>query len=183
MGPEAEAAVREFVAARGPALYRTAYLLVGNAHDAEDLTQAALVQVIDAWERIQRRDAPELYARRVLVNLAARRWRRLRMHADLIAKEAPRRHAPDHAEDAVTRDLVSLAVRSLPIRMRAVVVLRFYDDLSIADTAAVLGVSAGTVKSQTTKALGHLRASLEPPEPDLTDPTSDAGPAAARSTA
>ena len=183
MRPEAEAAVREFVAARGPALYRTAYLLVGNAHEAEDLTQATLVQVIDAWDRIQRRDAPELYARRVLVNLAARRWRRLRMHADLMAQQALRRDAPDHAEDTVTRDLVSLAVRSLPIRMRAVVVLRFYDDLSIADTATVLGVSAGTVKSQTTKALTHLRQRLEPPDPDLTEPTGDAGPTTARSRA
>lgn len=178
MRPEAEAGVREFIAARGAALYRTAYLLVGNPHEAEDLTQSALVQVIGAWDRIERRDAPELYARRVLVNLAARRWRRLRVHADLLARQAQRRDVPDHAEDAVTRDLVSLAVRSLPIRMRAVVVLRFYDDLSIADTAVVLGVSAGTVKSQTSKALAHLRESLEPPAPELPDPTNDAGPTA-----
>lgn len=168
MRPEAEVELRAFVTARGPALYRTAFLLVGDAHDAEDLAQATLVEVIGAWQRIRRVDAPEVYARRVLVNLAARRWRRLRMHADIVARQDVPPPAPDPSDDAVLRDVVGVAVRSLPMRMRAVVVLRFYDDLSVAETAAVLGVSTGTVKSQSSKALAHLRVRLNQSDFPLT---------------
>lgn len=183
MRPDAEQEVRAFVAARGAALYRTAYLLVGDPYEAEDLTQSALVQVTGAWDRIRRRDAPEVYARRVLVNLAARRWRRLRTYADLLARERPPTTAPDPADAAVLRDAVTAAIRSLPIRMRAVIVLRYYDDLSEADTAAVLGVSIGTVKSQTSKALTHLRNRLEPTDLSLSVPArGQATPATPRST-
>lgn len=173
MRPEAEQELRGFVAARGAALYRTAYLLVGDPHEAEDLTQAVLVQLIGSWDRIHRRDAPEVYARRVLINLAARRWRRLRAYGDLLARERPRTTTSDHADTAVLNDAISAAIRSLPVRMRAVMVLRFYDDLSEADTAAALGISAGTVKSQTSKALAHLRRRLDPTDLTLSPPVRD----------
>ena len=162
MQSDAENDVREFVAARTLSLYRTAFLLVGDSHEAEELTQAALVQVIDSWDKIRRRDAPEVYARRVLINLAAQRWRRLRAYRDLIGRQPRPGSTPDPAESIVVRNAMAAAVRSLPMRMRAVIVLRYYDDLSEAEVAAILGVTSGTVKSQTSKALAHLRARLEP---------------------
>ena len=162
MRAESQDEVRAFVAARGPALYRSAFLLVGNAAEAEDLVQATLVRVIAAWDRIRRRDAPEVYARRIMVNLAASRWRRLRAYASLTRLTTPTGDEPDPADAAVLRAAMWTAIQSLPVKMRAVVVLRYYEDLSELEIAAVLGCSAGTVKSQSSKALARLRARLEP---------------------
>lgn len=152
-----ERQVRDFVVARGASLYRTAYLLVHDNDEAEDLVQSTLVQLITAWSRISRRDAPEVYARRVLVNLAIRRLRRRRTLREVMSKLGPLDPAPDHADMVASGTDVASALGSLPPRMRAVVVLRFYDDLSVAETADALGVTVGTVKSQTSKALVHLR--------------------------
>lgn len=154
--------VRAFIAARRPALYRSAYLLVGNSPDAEDLVQATLVRVITAWDRIQRRDAPEVFARRVMVNLAASRWRRLKTYAAIVHRTAPAGDEPDIADAAAVRDAMWAAIQSLPVRRRAVVVLRYYEDLSEIEIAAVLGCSTGTVKSQSSKALARLRIQMEP---------------------
>lgn len=162
MRRESRDEVQAFVAARRPTLYRTAYLLVGNVPDAEDLVQATLVRVIAAWDRIQRRDAPEVFARRVMVNLAASRWRRLKTYAAIAHRAAtPARDEPDLAVAAVERDAMWAAIQSLPVRMRAVVVLRYYEDLSEIEIAAVLGCSTGTIKSQSSKALAHLRTHIE----------------------
>lgn len=162
MRAERNEEVPAFVAARRPALYRSAFLLVGNAPDAEDLVQATMVRVIASWDRIRRRDVPEVYARRVMVNLAASRWRRLRSYASLTRLTPPTGDEPDPSDAAVVRDAMWAAIQSLPVKMRAVVVLRYYEDLSEREIAAVLGCSAGTVKSQSSKALARLRVRLEP---------------------
>ena len=165
MRPRSQDEVRAFVEARRPALYRSAYLLVGNAPDAEDFVQATLVRVIGAWDRIQRRDAPEVFARRVMVNLAASRWRRLKTHALAVRRAVPSSLEPDPAEATTERDAMWEAIKALPVGMRAVVVLRYYEDLSEAQIATVLGCSPGTVKSQSSKALHHLRAPLSARSP------------------
>ncbi len=167
MRTESRDEVRAFIAARRPALYRSAYLLVGNSPDAEDLVQATLVRVITAWDRIQRRDAPEVFARRVMVNLAASRWRRLKTYAAIAHRTRPTGDEPDIADAAAVRDAMWAAIQSLPLRIRAVVVLRYYEDLSEVEIAAVLGCSTGTVKSQSSKALARLRSQMEPTDLSL----------------
>ena len=141
----------QFVAARSAALLRTAYLLTGNHHDAEDLVQIALVKAVPAWARIQ--DDPEPYVRRILVRENISRWRRRRW------REV---HVPDvpdagHGEDGTDRLALARALASLAPRQRAVIVLRYYEDLTERETAELLGVSVGTVKSQARDALARLR--------------------------
>lgn len=149
-----------YVAAARPRLYRAAYLLCGDAHRAEDLVQVALAKLYVAWPRAARADSIDAYVRRILVNVhrdeTRRPWRR----------EKP---VEDHDLDgvAVARDLESEdelldALRELPPGQRRVVVLRHYWGLSVDETAADLGVSSGTVKSQTAAALARLRTLLEP---------------------
>lgn len=157
----ATSAVDEFVRASWAGLYRSAYLLTGSAHDAEDAVQTALAVVVERWETIRRTDDPAVYARRVLANHAYRRARRRRLELDrllhLRSSEQTRRGPTDPGEDLVRRDELFVALQELPPRMRAAVVLRFLEDLSEKDTAAALGCSVGTVKSQTSKALAQLR--------------------------
>lgn len=165
--------IRAFVEAQRGPLYRTAYLMVGDPHDAEDLLQATLVKVVSAWQRIERRDRPEVFARRVMVNLAINRWRRRRTAEAYLGRQFEDRPSADAdpAVDVARRDAVWAALRTLPPRMRAVLVLRYFEDLTEADTAAVLHCSVGTVKSQTSKALSRLRNRLQPHDltlsPDL----------------
>lgn len=149
----------EFVAARSRALLRTAYLLTRNRSLAEDLLQTALLKCWQAWGRIDDGD-PEAYVRRVVVTTYVSWWRR-RSRGEVPTQELPESVAPPGGPEQ--RDLVWQALGRLPRRQRAVVVLRYYEDLSEADIARVLGVSRGTVKSQCSKALAHLRvdASLE----------------------
>jgi RNA polymerase sigma-70 factor (sigma-E family) len=147
---------REFVAARSAALLRTAYLLAGDWATAEDLLQTALTKTYLAWKRLGEIEAVEPYARRVLVNTATSWWRR-RWHGEKPTEVLPERAAPDQLEEQLERDLLWRHVKALPARQRAVLVLRFYEDLSEAQTAALLNISAGTVKSQTSRALTTLR--------------------------
>ncbi len=147
----------EYVAARHSVLRRSAYLLCGDVHQADDLVQATLVKVVTARRRLPRIDSLDAYTRRTLHNtfISSRRrlWRREHPHADL----------PDSAVAGPDVDL-GLAVRDalqlLPSRQRAVVVLRFWEDLSVQATADVLGIGEGTVKSHTSRALATLRAAL-----------------------
>jgi RNA polymerase sigma-70 factor (sigma-E family) len=144
----------EFVTARSGRLLRTAYLLTRDHGLAEDLLQTALAKAWFAWGRIQR--DPEPYVRKVLVNTYATWWRR-KWNGEQPVEELPDQGHPDHAEGAgVSRDLWE-ALGRLPRRQRAVVVLRFFEDLSEAETARILDCSPGTVKSQTSKALAKLR--------------------------
>lgn len=144
-----------FVTARGPRLLRAAWLLTGDAHLAEDLVQTVLAKMWPKWHRIAEEN-PEAYARRALVNTFSswwqRRWR----------GEVPHGELPDFATADVFAGIdlqhsLAAAVRALPTRQRAVVVLRYFEDLSVEETAEVLGCRPGTVKSQAIKALRALR--------------------------
>ncbi|MGW4502553.1 SigE family RNA polymerase sigma factor [Micromonospora sp. NPDC004336] len=147
---------RDFVAARSGALLRTAYLLSGDWATAEDLLQTALTKTYLAWKRLGGIEAIEPYARRVMVNTSTSWWRR-RWHGERPTETLPERAAVDEIEQQLDRDLLWRHLSALPTRQRAVLVLRYYEDMSEAQTAALLGISPGTVKSQTSRALGTLR--------------------------
>jgi RNA polymerase sigma-70 factor (sigma-E family) len=162
---------RQFVAARSASLLRIAYLLVGDWAHAEDMLQASLTKTYLAWRRLGQIEAVDAYARRVLVNTATSWWRR-RWHGERPTAELPERAQPDLADQRAEREALWRQVRTLPARQRAVLVLRFYEDMTEAETARVLGVSVGTVKSQSARALSTLRQRLAV---DGIEPASTAG--------
>ncbi|NLU76194.1 SigE family RNA polymerase sigma factor [Streptomyces sp. HNM0575] len=148
-----------YVRARGPVLLRTARSLTANRCDAEDLLQTALAKTYLAWERIEDHRALDGYVRKALLNTRTSQWRKRRVD-EFVCDELPEpepQQGPDPAEAQAVRDALWHAVLKLPARQRAMVVLRFYEDLSEAQTAAVLGVSVGTVKSAVSRALVKLR--------------------------
>ncbi|MEH0938247.1 SigE family RNA polymerase sigma factor [Micromonospora psammae] len=147
----------DFVRTRSVTLLRVAYLLTGDRNAAEDLLQEVLEQVYVRWRRV--RTTPEAYARKALVNRAANRWRRRarRPERALAEHDGVRQ---DHADDVATREGIVAALRTLPPRQRATVVLRYLEDLSVTDVAAALGCSEGAVKSNTSRGLARLRESL-----------------------
>ncbi len=148
---------REFVGARSGALVRSAWLLTGDEAEAEDLVQTALAKTWSRWSGVVRQDAPEAYVRRVMLSTFLT-WRRRRWRGELSVAAVPERADPRDAFAGVDlRPSVQAALRGLPPRQRAVIVLRFFDDLTEAQTADVLGCSVGTVKSQSAKALAKLR--------------------------
>jgi RNA polymerase sigma-70 factor (sigma-E family) len=152
----------EFVASRTPALSRTAYLLTGDHHLAEDLLQTALLQAARHWERIEA--APEAYVRRILYHQNISWWRRRRIaEAPLGSYDAP---AAGSATDPDLRLTLEQALARLTPKQRTVLVLRFFEDLTEVQAAAALGVTAGTVKSTTRQALGRIRV-LAPELADL----------------
>ena len=142
-----------FVVARSQTLLRTAYLLVRDEALAEDLLQTALTKAWFAWGRIE--GEPERYVRRILVNTSASWWRR-RWHRERPTADLPERRTPDSRDASGDQDLWD-AVGRLPARQRAVVVLRYLEDRTEAETADLMGCSVGTVKSQCSKALAKLR--------------------------
>lgn len=146
----------EFVASRGDALWRSAWLLTGDAHLAEDLVQTALGKSYPAFERIVRDGSFEAYVRRIMFTTYAAWWRR-RWNVERPTAELPESTGPAPTSEA-KQDLVA-ALGALPRGQRAVVVLRFFEDLTEKQTAELLGVSIGTVKSQNARALAALRAS------------------------
>ena len=163
---EDEAAFRQFVAARLSAMSRVAYLLAGDHHGAEDLVQSSLVQLARHWRRVSSADHPDAYVRRVIYHEHVSAWRRHR-DAEIPVPRAPEPGAtPDVADAAVRRLVLRQALARLTPRQRAVLVLRFFEDMSEAETAEVLRCSVGTVKSQTSHALGRLRG-LAPELADL----------------
>lgn len=152
-----DAQYAEFVSARWSALYRTAYLLTGAHADAEDLLQTALVKVYAAWPKVRRVDQPEAYVRKMVLNAFISSRRTLRWKRERLT-EAP----PDLAAAGVEglldeRLMLWPQVAELPPRQRAVIVLRYYEDLSEKQIAAALGCSVGTVKSTASDALKSLR--------------------------
>ncbi len=151
----------DFMAARWGPLYRTAYLLTGDPHEAEDLLQGVLARTCVRWDSLRDHGAADAYVRRGMVNQMTRQWPRRR-------REVPTEVLPDVGHLGgldVRADHLALweEIRRLPPRMRATLVLRYVEDLTEADTAHALGCSIGSVKSQTHHALKRLRAAL----PDL----------------
>ncbi|MBC7274176.1 MAG: SigE family RNA polymerase sigma factor [Streptomyces sp.] len=157
MQAELEDRFQEFVRARWSHLVRTAYLLTGDAHHAEDLTQTALAKAYRSWRRVSRSDNPDAYVRRMLVTCNRDRFRKRRVTEALTAAP-PERAGRDEAVARVDeRRALLAALAQLPKRQRAVVVLRYWEDLSEAEVAETLGCSPGTVKSQASKGLAKLR--------------------------
>lgn len=152
-GGRPEAGFTEFVTEAQQRLYRQAYLLCGERHDAQDLVQATLVKLFLAWRRV---DNPYAYAQRTMVRTFLAERRRLRRQQELHRLAGPA-SSPANDADVGTRRTVLDALAALPPRMRAVVVLRYWEDLSVEQAAAALGCSTGTVKSSSSKALTHLR--------------------------
>jgi RNA polymerase sigma-70 factor (sigma-E family) len=153
-----EAAFEAFVAERSGDLLRTAVLLTRDRHHAEDLVQTALVKAYRRWSRIDGSD-PYPYVRRLLVTSAAS-WRRLRGTQEIVSLPAHDPAGPDETEAFAERDRMTEALATLPPRMRAVLVLRYSEDLSEAATAEALGCSIATVKTQTNRGLARLRVLL-----------------------
>lgn len=161
MKAEHEAAFEAFVAARSDDLLRVGYLLTADRGHAEDLLQTALLKAYRHWGRIAGED-PYPYVRKVLVTSAAN-WRRRRSTQEIVSLPAHDSPEPDQTNAVAERDAMAAALATLPPRMRAVLVLRYGEDLSEAATATALGCSVNTVKSQTTRGLARLRDALPSP--------------------
>ena len=156
MGIEDDDDYRDFVVARWRPLLRTAYLLTGDAGRAEDLLQTALARLWLVWPRVKN-DAPEAYVRKILANTSASWWRR-RWHGELPTEHLPERTAGSElADSSAARDEMRVALAVLSPRQRAVVVLRYAEDLSEQQVAEMLGVSVGTVKTLASRGLARLR--------------------------
>lgn len=144
-----------FVRARTPALLRTAFLLTGDQHRAEDLVQDALIRTHRAWARL-RESNPDAYTRKVMYHLNISWWRRGGT-SELPTDHIPDRGAPSRSDETISKIALRTALAQLTSRQRAVIVLRFFEDVTEAEAADLLGVTVGTIKSQTSKALARLR--------------------------
>jgi RNA polymerase sigma-70 factor (sigma-E family) len=152
-----DAQFEAYMSARQPSLLRTAYLLTGDRHAAEDLVQTAFAKLYLSWDKVQRRELLDGYVRRILVNENNSLWRRAWKRKEVATDDVPDYiGVQDHHDDG-QRSAVWEFVQTLPKKQRAVIVLRFYEDLSEAETAQVLGISVGTVKSQASRALASMR--------------------------
>jgi RNA polymerase sigma-70 factor (sigma-E family) len=148
----------EFVATRGTSLFRIAHLTCASRDEAEDVLQSALEKAYRNWGRLHAGSDPEPYVRRIIVNTAISRARRHAILQILSTHAPPDTPAPDVLSGVELRQVLMIGLRALPPRQRAVMVLRFFEDLTEAQTAGILGCSIGTIKSQTSKALSRLRA-------------------------
>lgn len=160
MGVVDRVAFGDYVRTRGGALLRAAQALTGNRADAEDLVQSTLVKTYQSWDSITDPAALDTYVRRIMINTHISGWRRRRVD------EYPTDELPDEPEADLTgnsdlHELVQRALDRLPRRMRAAVMLRYYDDMSEPEVAAALGVSVGTVKSTVARAVAKLREDAE----------------------
>jgi len=149
----------EYAASAWPALYRYAYLLAGNHPDAEDVAQQTLIKAHQAWARVTASDSPNAYVRRMLTNTYLSGKRPKKRRFELLTDAPPE---PAHAPSASSEDRMALwpHVLALPPRQRAVIVLRYYEDLNEAEIADALGCSRGNVKSTAHRALQALRAAI-----------------------
>lgn len=153
---QAEDAFAAFVRGRSAALARTAFLLTGDHHRGEDLLQVALIKAAKAWERIA--DEPEAYVRRILYHESISAWRRRRWREVTVADTSTTADPASGSSDVDLRLALVDALARLTPKQRAVLVLRYFEDLTEAQTATALGIGIGTVKSQTRQALQRLRA-------------------------
>ncbi|UPK74511.1 SigE family RNA polymerase sigma factor [Nocardioidaceae bacterium SCSIO 66511] len=150
-----------FILAAWPRLFRTAYALTGNRADAEDMLQSAFAKAYANWRKVRRAGSPEAYVHRIVANETVTAWRRRWRHVERSSAAPPDAVAPGHAEAVSDRATLWEAIQALPPRQRAVVVLRYYEDLSEKDIAAVLGIAPGTVKSQASHGIKALRSHLQ----------------------
>jgi RNA polymerase sigma-70 factor (sigma-E family) len=152
----------EFIRNRASPLHQNAYLLCGDWHLAHDLVQDTLVKAYQQWPRVRQADSPDAYVRRILLNEVRGRWRR-RERVAAVARfpDGCEPTAPDATDEVARRAGLLQALHALPLRQRATVILRYLEGMSERETAAVLGCSEGTVKSQSARALGTLRTYLE----------------------
>jgi RNA polymerase sigma-70 factor (sigma-E family) len=164
-----EDAFRDFVVGRSPSYLRVAYLLTGDWGHAEDLLQTALAKVYRAWGRLGDHENLDAYVRRVMVNTQTSWWRR-KWRGEQPVGSLPETYepvAPDEVGPSDERDRLRRALRELPARQRAAVVLRHYEDLGETEVARLMGCSVGTVKSQCARGLARLRAAIDDPYADL----------------
>ncbi|WP_062212916.1 SigE family RNA polymerase sigma factor [Streptomyces sp. NBRC 109706] len=167
--PEArDADFRAFALARWPRLLRTAYLLTGHHHDAEDLAQVALVKAYARWDRVMRATDPDAYVWRIMINAHRDRIRGTRV-LEWLTTRFPERAGGDRVDQFLVRDVLAAALQRLPPRQRAAVVLRHVEDRTETEVAALLGTRVGTVRSRTSRGLEKLRA--DPTVQDLRAPT------------
>lgn len=141
-------------------MLHSAYLLTGNLADAEDLVQSALAKTYQAWDRIEDRNALDGYVRRAMVNTHISWWRRRKVD-EYPTDDLPDQPVDDETVSMQTNDALRRAIDRLPQRMRAAVVLRFFEDMTEAEVAGILGVSQGTVKSTVSRAVAKLRTDSE----------------------
>ena len=149
-----------WVLARQNGLVRTAYLLCGDFGRAEDLVQTVLAKAYLSWDRVSQASSPDAYVRRMLVNENTSWWRRTWRSREVSVAEVRDWSEDSLADSVADREFVVAALRALPERQRAAVVLRYYEDLAEAEVAEILGCSIGTVKSQCSRGLASVRASL-----------------------
>ena len=157
MAARDRAAFAEFVAARSGALHRAAYLMVGDVGLAQDLVQEALTKTYVAWPRLRDPANAESYTRKAITTTAITWFRKKSWYGERPADRVPETADAGHADAVAVRTSLMSALAQLPPRQRAVIVLRYYEDLTEAQTAAALGCAVGTVKSQGAAALGKLR--------------------------
>lgn len=160
MGHRDTAAFAEFAAARSGAMFRAAYLMVGDHALAEDLLQEALTKTYVAWPRLRDVNNAEAYTRKAITTTAISWWRRKSWQNERPRDDVPERDHACHGDDIAERDWMWRELQSLPPRQRAAIVLRYYEDLTEAETADLLDITRGTVKSQAQKALAELRANV-----------------------
>lgn len=153
-----------FVQGRSASLFRTALLLTGDRHAADDLVQSTLERICKHWGRVARADSPEAYARRILVNLTHDRWRRLRGRAEVPLGDEelqePAADGHDPFRQLELRDELMRVLHTLPQNMRTVLVLRYFDDLSDESIADLMNVATSTVRSQAARGLARLRTAV-----------------------
>lgn len=157
-GPKFES----FVRTAAPRLTGAAFLLVHDRHLAEDLAQETLIRMHRAWPSLRDIGAADAYAYRTLLRLAHRLRTRRKLRGEVVADTAAESSSHGEQDDADTRRVVRSQLRSLPIGQRETLVLRFYAQLTVDETARAMGCTAGTVKSQTAKGLASLRTRLTP---------------------
>ena len=152
-----DAEFTEYLNARQPSLLRTAYLLTGDRHQAEDILQTSLAKLYLAWHKVNDRSSVDAYVRRIMVNENNSLWRRGWKKREYTAEQLPEGDPHHDSYDEGLGAALWQVVQTLPPKARAVVVLRYYEQLSETETADVLGISVGTVKSQCSRALASLR--------------------------
>ncbi|MEV0741454.1 SigE family RNA polymerase sigma factor [Streptomyces sp. NPDC050549] len=178
MNADEERQFHEFVAARSRSLLQTAYLLTGDWEQGRDLLQTALASTARRWSKLRDREQPEIYVRRALYHAQVDRFRLLNWGWETVTDSVPDQPSAQGANGAdavVQRQDIMTALRRLPRRQRAVIVLRYFEDRPDSEIAAILGVAQGTVRSQTRKALVMLRTTLAEAGPSASSNASGRG--------